>query len=104
MVWTMLLSICFLAAIAGGVNSAEASQANWIGYVGAVLIGSLVGGICVRTLTTVATKVETFAGRFSSEGVRERFLGALYASTVLWMFLGATLSDWLNSALTRLVR
>ena len=104
MLWTLLLSICFLVAIAGAINSAEAAQANWIGYVLAIIAGSAVGACCVWALTRIAGKVEATTSGLSSTRVRERYVGALYVSTVLWMALAALVGGWLATASIRLVK
>ena len=104
MLWTLLLSICFLAAIAGAVNSAEAVQANWIGYILAIIAGSAVGTCCVWVLTRIANKVEATTSSLSSTRVRERYLGALYISTAFWMALAAITGEWLATAFMRLVK
>jgi uncharacterized membrane-anchored protein len=104
MLWTLLLIICFLVAIAGAVNSAEAVQANWIGYLLAIVAGSAVGACCVWALTRIANKVAASTSGLSSTRVRERYLGVLYVSTVLWMALAAITGGWLATAFMRFVK
>ncbi len=104
MLWTLLLGICFLIAIAGALNSAEAAQASWKGYALAVLVGSAVGACCIWTLTRIASKVEATTSKLGSAPTRERWLGALYISTVLWMALAAIIGGWSSNALIHLVR
>ena len=103
MLWTLLLGICFLVAIAGAVNSAETVQASWIGYALAIIAGSAVGVCCVWALARVASKVQASASGVSSTRVRERYLGALYASTVLWMAFAAVTGGWLATVFIRLL-
>lgn len=104
MLWTLLLSICFLIAIAGAVTSAEATQVGWVGYALAIVAGSSVGAGCVWAMSTLARVVEASTSALSSNRLRERYFGALYVSTVLWMALAAIAGSWLATTLMRVVR
>jgi uncharacterized membrane-anchored protein len=103
MLWTMLNAICFLVSIIGALGAARDARANLVGYVLAVAIGSVLGGISTWAMWSVGERVGA-ATQPHPEPRREIYFRVLYLAALLWILIALFIVNHLTSAIIRLAR
>ena len=103
MFWTLLIGICFFTAVGSAWDAAAAAKMGAGGHILAAVTGLVIGALCAFAMWRVGEAVGSRASKLHSES-RERWLiRAIYASSVLWIFLAAVLGKLVASGVLKFV-
>lgn len=102
-IWDLLLSIVFLIAPMGAVDSARRAGVGYEGYALAVVSGLVIGAGCAFGMWKLGKTVWIRASKLAPASGQQWYFRALYFSAIFWIFLAAVLGKWLTVGLLRLV-